>query len=190
MSASRAGEPAVRLEAPSARWHQSWLDGIAEFGDVANIDGAGLTAKPDLHALADPAAFAAFVERLRADALEETDRPAGWVPSTIVWIIAEDRYVGTLSIRHRLTPALIEFGGHIGTSVIPSVRRRGYARAAAQQALPLVRQLGIPRILVTAYEDNMASRRLIEAMIASFGLSVEQDVVGGTRRFWIQVPSA
>ena len=188
MAASRSQLAAdVRLEQPSLRWHQSWLAGIAEFGDVEHIDGSGLAGKPNLDALADPRAFSDLVERLRADALEETERPDGWVPSTIRWIIANDRYVGTISIRHRLTPALTELGGHLGASVIPSARRRGYARIAGRLALPIVQQLGLERVLVTAYESNTASRQLIEGFIGAAGLNFDADVRGATRRYWVAV---
>ena len=194
MSAPRAAGPAVRLEAPSTRFHRSWLNGMAEFGD-AHIDGSGLSSKPDLDALAEPAAFASFAERLRADALEETERPAGWVPSTTRWIIVEDgceTFAGTINVRHRLTPSLSTLGGHIGISVIPSARRVGCARAALSLAIPLMRQLGIERFLYTAHESNTASQRLVEAVIDSLGLAFEEDVDGApaTRRFWVKVPSA
>ena len=40
--------------------------------------------------------------------------PEGYVPATTFWLVDNDRFIGEVSIRHRLTPALEKFGGHIG----------------------------------------------------------------------------
>ena len=72
-------------------------------------------------------------------------------------------YLGTVIIRHRLTPALEREGGHIGYHVVPGHRRRGHATQLLAQAKPVCRQLGLSELLVTCAEDNLGSRRLIEA---------------------------
>jgi predicted acetyltransferase len=44
----------------------------------------------------------------------------GWTrdggPSTVFWYVSGEYYLGTLVIRHRLTPAVAEAGGHVGTT--------------------------------------------------------------------------
>jgi hypothetical protein len=46
------------------------------------------------------------------------------VPSTLFWYVSGEFYLGTLVIRHRLTPELAEVGGHIGYHVVrPGVGR-------------------------------------------------------------------
>jgi predicted acetyltransferase len=37
-------------------------------------------------------------------------------PSTVFWYVSGEYYLGTLVIRHRLTPAVAEAGGHVGTT--------------------------------------------------------------------------
>ena len=54
-------------------------------------------------------------------------------------------------------------GGHIGYSIRPSYRRRGYGHRILQLALEKCGDLGMERVLVTCDEDNAASRRIIEA---------------------------
>ncbi|HEX6454820.1 MAG TPA: hypothetical protein VF060_35830, partial [Trebonia sp.] len=50
----------------------------------------------------DPAEFAGYVRRLRADALEESPRGPGFVPATMLWWVDGEKYLGRLTIRHRL----------------------------------------------------------------------------------------
>jgi predicted acetyltransferase len=53
--------------------------------------------------------------------------------------------------------------GHVGYSVVPWKRRRGYATRALALLLPHARAEGLPYIELTTNEDNVASRRVIEA---------------------------
>ena len=55
--------------------------------------------------------------------------PDGLVPATQYIFVREsdDKIVGMLQIRHYLNEFLEQYGGHIGYSVAPSERRRGYA---------------------------------------------------------------
>ena len=69
--------------------------------------------------------FGRFVAAVLADRLEETPRPEGFVPATELWWVDGDEFLGRISIRHRLTPTLLEVGGHIGYDVRPTARRRG-----------------------------------------------------------------
>jgi predicted acetyltransferase len=128
----------------------------------------------------DPGQFASYVSRLRADALEESPRPPGHVPATTLWWVDYEEYLGRLTIRHRLTAHLREVGGHIGYDVRPSARRRGHATAMLGAALPVARRLGIDPALITCDEDNVASRKVIEA-----NGGILEDTRNGKLRYWV-----
>jgi predicted acetyltransferase len=61
--------------------------------------------------------------------------------------------------------------GHIGFSVVPWKRRRGYASQALAMLLPEVRQEGLPYVELTTDVSNIASQRVI---LANGGRLVER----------------
>ena len=102
---------------------------------------------------------------------------------TYLWMVDDDEVVGRISLRHTLTPWLLEVAGHIGYAVRPTARRRGHATRALALMLPVARARGIADVLVTCDEDNFGSRAVIEA-----NGGVLEDVRGGKLRFWIPTP--
>lgn len=109
--------------------------------------------------------------------------PEGWVPAVQLVAFARDgQAVGFLNLRLRLSAYLLEEGGHIGYSIRPSERGKGYAKEALRQGLQVAKEKNIKRALVTCSTENPASR----AVILANGGQLE-DVRNGTERYWIEV---
>src|SRR5262249_24202499 len=130
------------LEPPSVRVRGSFLEAIAELrsegrGVPGDTSMTGMLVLRFADTWETPEGFAAFVGWLRAQAIETTPRADGMVPATELWWLDGDAFLGRLSIRHRLTPSLLEAGGHLGYDVRPSARRRGHATAMLRDALPI-----------------------------------------------------
>ncbi len=51
----------------------------------------------------------------------------GYVPSEVFLAVrqSDDKVVGFIDFRHPLSPFLLQYGGNIGYSVLPSERRKG-----------------------------------------------------------------
>jgi predicted acetyltransferase len=107
------------------------------------------------------------------------------VPSTVFWYVSGEFYLGTLVVRHELTPALADVGGHIGYHVVAPWHRQGHATRMLTEGLRECRALGLDRVLLTCDQDNVASRKVI---LANGG--VPDGNRGGEDRFWITVDAA
>ncbi len=107
------------------------------------------------------------------DRLEEFDSVADWLAfcremaGKIDWYLSirkgDGRAVGAVCLRRALEyddddP---EFASHIGYSVRPSERGKGYAEAQLRLALEKAREAGLDRVRLVCVADNQASRRTI-----------------------------
>jgi predicted acetyltransferase len=175
------------LVRPDPRLHQSWGAAVREFGSET-LHGSGAW-----HADGGPLDLtaegcAAFVALLRPYADPAFEPPEGLVHCDYYWITdgsadgsgGAEEVVGFLALRHRLTPWLLEEGGHIGYSVRPSRRQQGHASRALALAVRRSAELGLDRVLVTCDDDNVASARTIER-----NGGVYEDTRNGKRRYWI-----
>ncbi|WP_374079805.1 GNAT family N-acetyltransferase [Bdellovibrio bacteriovorus] len=117
--------------------------------------------------------------------------PANRVPSTMLYGFVDGEIVGRLSIRHELNDFLKERGGHVGYSVSPRHRQKGYATEIFKQGLQYCKTLGLSKILVTCSDNNVPSWKIIE----KFGGSLENRIFDTeknefVRRYWVEIEMA
>lgn len=115
--------------------------------------------------------------------------PEGMVLATQFLTVREsdNKLVGMLQVRHCLNDYLRNFGGHIGYSVRPDQRRKGYATEQLRQALLWCREeLGLDKVMITCYDTNEPSRRTILKHGGVYeGTSLEPDRGKNIERYWI-----
>lgn len=130
-----------------------------------------------------------WLDFIRLTAREESC-PDGWMPCNQYVAVRESDgcIVGMIQLRRKLNAYLRDYGGHVGYSVRPDERRKGYATQMLQQLLPLARTEGLNRLLVTCDEVNEASRRTILRCGGAYESTV-LDPSDGMRvqRYWIQL---
>ena len=144
------------LVTPSVLYRASFLAGAAEFLAEGRFDSTyARSLGYGSDSLADQ--FPQFVRALKGLAARAR------YPDRVLWLVHDGEYIGQTSIRPELsTPYLLTYGGHIGYSIRPSRRCRGYGKAILALTLEVSREIGLRRVLVTCDSDNIGSRKIIE----------------------------
>lgn len=113
------------------------------------------------------------------------------VQETMFWLVDRERFIGLIKIRHTLTPALLNYGGHIGYIVRPQECGKGYGSKMLAMALDYAREaLKLEKVLITCDDDNAASARVIEKNGGVLENKVRNSTQRGevtSRRYWINL---
>jgi len=182
MSAVNETEPSSRIELidPVPEMGLAYRRFLQEFID-AGEEGMLLHLPDETEAPED------CVRRL-LDHAAGLNLPDGWVPCSTFWLVSDEEVLlGEVRIRHRLTPALEDYGGHIGYMVRPDWRGKGHATRMLALALEKARVLKLRRVLVTCDRGNAASARVV--LKNGGNLASESDAKAGrvTSRYWIEL---
>ena len=120
---------------------------------------------------------------------QEQEVEPGKVPSHVYLAIrqSDGRMVGIIDLRTSIDhPILGLWGGHIGYTVRPDERGKGYAREMLRLNLENCRQRGLDKVMVTCTRNNPASERTI---LGCGGVFEREVLVDGEwiKRYWITV---
>jgi len=90
---------------------------------------------------------------------------SGWVVATTFFAVrkCDQKIIGMIDIRHNLgNDFLTQYGGHIGFSVCPGEREKGYATQMLKMGLEYAKSLNIEKVMIGCYSDNIPSIGTIE----------------------------
>ena len=165
----------MELVRPALEYLPGYVDALKRGWHADNVRGEKAI-REDLDAIErDAAAFVALRTDIEAKGPGIT-LPDGTVakriPGYALWMW-DGEFCGMINFRwqpgtHDLPPTCL---GHIGYSVVPWKRGRGYATAALAAILKDVPARGLEYAELTTDVDNLASRKVIEA---NGGVLVEQ----------------
>lgn len=90
--------------------------------------------------------------------------PEEKVPASTYFLIKEsdNKIIGMINIRHKLNEFLLNEGGHIGYSIRPTERKKGYGTIMLKLALQKCRELNLNKVLITCDKINIASAKVIQ----------------------------
>ena len=170
----------VRLVVPD----ESLLEEVAAYRRAMVEAGSSMDGTGPLRVTDDPVQWL----RLCREMEHRETCPPQYVTATQYVLVRESdrRILGMLQLRHVLNDLLRLYGGHIGYSVRPDERRKGYAAEMLRQALSACRERGLDAVLLTCNVNNEGSRRTI---LKNGGVFEGQDVDPSdgeiTQRYWI-----
>lgn len=150
--------PEIILTFPSKEFESQAIEYKQEFFDHGEmiINGSSLWDKTDSYDL--------WLEQVINNSHKETARP-DWVPVSAFFGVrkADGKIIGMIDVRHHIDhPFLGKYGGHIGYSVRPSERKKGCATEMLICALNFCKDLGLEKVMLGCYKDNIASIKTIQ----------------------------
>ena len=120
---------------------------------------------------------------------ENVDKvPLHLVPATQFLFLRrnDNKLLGMIQVRHYFNDYLEKYAGHIGYSIRPSERRKGYAKEMLKMALPFCKEIGIDRVLITCKEENIGSEKTILSNGGVYERTVHEPTENkNLKRFWI-----
>lgn len=172
----------IILIRPTSEYASQIVEYRQEFLEAGDsMDGTGALRKT-----ADPEEFI----RISIEREDPKSVPEDRVPATQFICVrkSDNSLVGMLQVRHYFNDYLEKYAGHIGYSIRPSERRKGYAKEMLRMALPHCREIGLDRVLITCIDGSVGSEKTILANGGVYESTVHEpnDNVD-LKRFWITV---
>ena len=114
----------------------------------------------------------------------------GLVPAYTYFLIREDdnKLVGMIDLRLGLNEYLRNFGGHIGYSVRPTERKKGYNKINLYLVLQVAQNHSLEKVLITCADSNEGSKKTILSLGGKFEKNNYDESDNETMElYWIDV---
>lgn len=170
---------ALQFKVPTLADKQRILTFRREFNAVYDaMHGAN-----ELNAFSD-GGFVGWINYIHAPAGTQWFEYQKVADSTYIALI-DDTVVAIMHIRHTLNDMLLKQGGHVGYSTHPAYQGQGIATAMLGFAVQKLNELGVQKVLVTCYDDNIASAKVIEKNGGILENTLKKPNGTKIRRYWI-----
>lgn len=143
---------------PSKEYEQEALEYINEFYEYnSDINGTG-----GLQRYLDN--YDGWLEKLEEDRTRIPNEEK--VPAETYFLVRENdnKIVGMINIRLTLNENLKKFGGHIGYSIRPTERKKGYNKVNLYLGLLCCKEYGISEVLMDCDKSNLGSAKTMQAL--------------------------
>lgn len=144
---------------PCIEYEQKAVEFIQEFYDYSSaINGTG-----GLDNFLKESTYSEWLLKVVKD-LDIANIPQGRIPAYTYFYIREDdeKIIGMINIRLALNDFLRKEGGHIGYSIRPTERRKGYGTKMVQEALTFCKTIDLQNIIISCDKINIASAGVIK----------------------------
>lgn len=174
------------FEIPSLERKEDIIDYLNEFVEYkSDINGTG-----SLNKIFDGYTFEQALERNLNLSNEEYAHSINKAPSKTFLLIRENdnKVIGTINVRWNLPELLLRIGGHIGYSIRPTERKKGYAKIQLYMGLIEANKMGLDKVMLSCYIDNLGSNKTIKALGGVFE-KIENDYEKNkmVNNYWIDV---
>ena len=145
-------------EIPSIARKNEAIEYINEFYEYkSDINGTG-----GLQRFLDN--YEGWLEKLEEDYKREPNEEK--VPARTYFLIRsnDNKIIGMINIRLALNERLKKYGGHIGYSIRPKERSKGYNKINLYLGLKICKEHGIEKVFMDADKENPASWKTMEAL--------------------------
>lgn len=149
----------MRLVFPTIEYKDKAIEYINEFYEYdSEINGSG-----SLDRFLKESTYEKWLEKL-VYAMDIANMQENKVPDLTYFYVREsdDRIVGMINIRLALNDFLRKEGGHIGYSVRPTERRKGFGTDMLTEGIKVCERVGIREVLVSCDKVNVASAGVIK----------------------------
>ena len=163
-----------------------YLDEFVKYG--SDINGSG-----SLDKIYDGYTFEQALDRCLKMEDEEYAKSVGRCQGKTFLLIREsdNKIVGMVNIRHCLNRILSVIGGHIGGSIRPTERGKGYAKIQLYLSMLECKELGLDRVMLDCAKTNIKSEKAIQSIGGEFNREFYyQPKKEFIRNYWVDVDKA
>lgn len=150
------------LEEPTMERKNEIIEYLDEFVKYnSNLNGVG-----SLDKIYEGYTFEHALSRCLKMKDEEYARSVNRCPSKTFLLIRDNdnKIVGSINIRWNLTKEVLKFGGHIGYSIRPTERRKGYNKINLYLGLIEAYKLGLDKVMLDCDVNNLGSDKTLKAL--------------------------